>query len=207
MSDGLQTLAEDIGFLRALAQQPPAARAEGGRYLIAGGVIFAAASVGHYAIAEGLLGALPSWTIAGIWGAATLVFFAALSIFIRQDAAIRRASGVQAKAFGQVWSAVGWTIFAFFGCLQLIVWRTHDITVVAVIPSVIMTLYGLAWSVGASLVRRGWMWSAAIGAYVAALGSAFLCTQAVAYLWYAAALLIVVALPGVVIMRAARRGA
>jgi hypothetical protein len=75
------------------------------------------------------------------------------------------------------------------------------------IPSMILALYGAAWMVAAAVSRARWAAVASAGSYAAALGSAWLCTTNAAYLWYAAALFLLLALPGAVMMRGARAGA
>jgi HD-like signal output (HDOD) protein len=69
------------------------------------------------------------------------------------------------------------------------------------IPSFVLTLYGVAWSVSAAVSRRRWLWATAIGSYLGALVMAAVSDRPEVYLIYAAALVLLVGLPGLVLMR------
>ncbi|MFM7707279.1 MAG: hypothetical protein ACKO9D_04540, partial [Gammaproteobacteria bacterium] len=103
--------AEDLAFLRDLAESGRDAPFGGGDYLIAGGGWFALASLVVWAGAQGLFGlSLPSahlvWLIAAVGSAGSLVYL------IRRDRGLPQTT--TNRALGAVWSALGWGIFAFW---------------------------------------------------------------------------------------------
>lgn len=206
MTDHIQTLQEDIGFLRALAQDGGGRGLAGGAWLVDAGVVFGLGSLGQWAVTRGLVPTFGGWTSAAVWAAAMATFLA-IGFAAQRGSGKRNLADAGARASATAWAALGWSIFVLIGCLQLIVWRTHSLVAMAVVPSVILSLYGAGWSVAASVARRRWMWAAAVGAFGAALGAAWLCTSPNVYLWYAAALFLIVAAPGAAMMRAYRAGA
>ncbi|MGZ6015942.1 MAG: hypothetical protein ACXWKM_09375, partial [Phenylobacterium sp.] len=72
----------------------------------------------------------------------------------------------------------------------------------------ILTIYGSAWFVAAAMTRARWLFGVAFGAFGFALVTAWFASQGVAvYLVYALGLYALVAAPGWVLMRQARRAA
>ena len=204
MTDQLHALQNDIGFLKSLAESGRNQGLAGGSMLMAAGGVFGLASVGHWAINQGLIPTEGGWAYAGVWGAAAVLFGGALVIAKRRMGAASTDSA--SRAGYMAWQALGWTIFVLIVCMQLVVWRTHSMAPLALFPAIILSLYGSAWLVAASIARRSWMWAASLSAYAAAIGASWLCTNNLVYLWYAAALWLVVALPGALMIRATRAG-
>ena len=202
MTDHLHALQDDIGFLRSLAESGRTRGLAGGSVLVAAGGLFGLASIGHWAINQGLISNAGGWAYPAVWGPASALFFAALVLVKRRagDASADSAS----RAMNMTWQALGCTIFVLILCMLLVVWRSRSMAPLALFPAIILSLYGSGWLVAATIARRSWMWAAAVGAYAAALGAAWLCMSNAVYLWYAAALWLVVALPGAVMMRATR---
>ncbi len=73
-------------------------------------------------------------------------------------------------------------------------------------PSIIMTFYGLGWAVSAAMTRSKPLSGLAIASFIAAPLLALLTDQASQYLAYAACLFLLMAAPGFLLMRAAKRG-
>ena len=74
----------------------------------------------------------------------------------------------------------------------------------ALMPSVIMVFYGSGWAVTAAMQRSKPLWALAIASFAAAPLLAVLVGQAEQYVAYAAALFLLMGLPGFLMMRAAR---
>jgi hypothetical protein len=74
----------------------------------------------------------------------------------------------------------------------------------ALTPSVIMVFYGIGWAVSATMYRNQVLWWLAAGSFVAAPLLAALADQEAQYLAYAAALFLLMALPGWLLMQRAR---
>lgn len=205
MTDNLQTLRDDIGFLRELAEVGRSPRLVGGSALIAAGTIYGLASLAHWAVASGLAGSVSPWAFPAIWWGATVAFICAMAALNRTQ--IDGAAARSSRAIKLAWQAVGWTIFAIFACTQIIAWRAHSMLPLLMLPSIILSLYGLAWMVVAGVSRQAWIWRTAIGAFVAAMAAAFLCQSASVFLIFAAAMACLAVLPGLIMIRQASRGA
>lgn len=198
----------DIAWLRGLAEQGARAPVQGASILFAAGLIYGTASLGHWAIETGLVAA-PATVFSAIWGVAVVVFLVTLVVLIGR---LKRQGGVETaatRAFGIVWSALGWGIFVLFASLivgDLSRDGSSDMAATAlVIPSIIMSFYGVGWAVTATMVRSRALWSLALASFAAAPALAALSGTPSQYLAYAAALFGLMALPGFLLMRAARR--
>ena len=75
--DKIQTLKDDIAFMRALAQEGSSAPLLGGSILVAAGLTFGAAGLVHWALMVGVL-QLPKIALMVIWPGALAVFLTLL---------------------------------------------------------------------------------------------------------------------------------
>lgn len=198
--------AADIAWMRRLAEENAQAPFRGASILTAAGLIYGGASVIHWATITGLIH--ESGPVSGvIWLIATGVFLAFL-VFV--SLRLRRREGVMTaanRASAAVWTGVGWGTFALFGAMAVGGWRTGGEGMVAfiwLIPSIIMVFYGMGWAVTAAMVRSRPLWGLAIASFAAAPLLALMAGSADQYLAYAAALFLLMALPGFLLMRAAR---
>jgi len=203
MTDNLQTLREDIGFLRELAEVGRAPHLAGGSMLVAAGAIFGLASLAHGAVAMGWVGAVSPWVFPAIWVGAMAVFICVLAAL--KGGSAEAGAGQSSRAMKLAWQAMGWTILVVFICSQIIAWKTQSALPLSMLPSVILSLYGLAWMVVAGVSRKAWIWRTAIGAFIAAVAAAFLCQSAGVFLLFAAAMVWLAVIPGVIMMRQATR--
>jgi hypothetical protein len=202
MTDRLQTLQEDISFLRDLAEGGASPRLLGGSTLVAAGSIYGVASLAHGALALGLLQGVSPWAFPWIWGGATVAFVGAMALLRRRLGA--QSAGAATRAAALAWQAVGWTIFAVFACIAIVGWRTNSMAPLLLAPSLILALYGLAWMIAAGVTRQGWIWRVAICAYLAAMAAAVACLSPWVFVLFAAALVATAILPGLVLIRQAR---
>lgn len=206
MNDRLSALEQDIGFLKALAVEGRSVTLVGGSILIAAGATFGLASLGEWAAVTGLAPTFSGWIFPIIW-------LAAMTAFMVEFVVIRRRLGPQKgvdtahRAAGAAWAGVGWTIFALVACTSIVAWRTRSDAPTLMLPSIVLLLYGLGWTVAASLMRKGWVWAAAIGSYVAAMIVAVLSGTASVYLFFAVAMVLLAIVPGVALGRVARTAA
>jgi len=202
MTDRIQSLQNDISFLRDLAEGGHSPGLLGGSALVAAGSIYGAASLAHGALVLGLVQGASPWVFPWIWGGATVAFVGAMTLLRRKLGG--QSAGMAARAAGLAWNAVGWTIFAVFACIAIVGWRTHSMAPLLLAPSLILALYGLAWMIAAGMTRQGWIWRVAIGAYLAAMATAAACASPWVFVLFAAALVLTAILPGLVLIRQAR---
>jgi hypothetical protein len=197
----------DIAWLRGLAEEGAKAPIKGASILFAAGLIFGTASVAHWLIAAGVV-AVASEVYGAMWGATALIFLVTLSVLIGR---LKREGGVETaanRAFGIVWTALGWGIFSLFTSLiasdlaragqsDLAEWSL-------IIPSIIMAFYGVGWAVTATMTRSKPLWTLALTSFAVAPVLAVLSGTSWQYLAYAGALYGLMALPGFLIMRSAK---
>jgi hypothetical protein len=122
-------------------------------------------------------------------------------------ARINGAAAPGSRAMKLAWQAMSWTIFVVFACAQVVAWRSHSMAPLLMLPSVILALYGLAWMVVAGVSHQAWIWRTVIGAFIAAVVAAFLCQSAGVFLLFAAAMVCLAVIPGLIMIRQASRDA
>jgi len=205
MTDHHDDPAADIAWMRRLAEEGAQAPMQGAPILMAAGLTFSAGSLAFWAELNGM------FSVPGIFGVSWLASTALfLAILVFNLTGSRRRTGVMTaanRAIGTVWSAVGMGIFALFMALLI-----NDVRSDAadgfnsfwLAPSVIMVFYGLGWAVTSAMLKSRPLWWLAVASFVAAPLLALLAGKADQYLAYAAALFLLMALPGWMLMRKAR---
>lgn len=208
MTDPTETSsADDIAWMRRLAEEGGQAPMQGASILFMAGLLYGAASVFHWAAVTNLIPVGGEQSLWIGWLAATLTFFVTLFVVIGR---LKRQGGVTTaanKATGIVWSAMGWGIFALFLSLSTVGYRLGDAAATALfglVPSVILVFYGVGWAVTATMHRSRPLWGLAFGSFAAAPVLAAFTGSPDQYLAYAAALFLFMALPGFLLMRAAK---
>lgn len=197
----------DIAWLRNLAAEGASKPMGGGDILMAAGLIYGLTSILHWAVIVGLIDAEPR-AFSVIWLGATVLFLCVLATLIAMK---KRRGGVTTavdRATRAVWAAVGWGIFALFASVFVVSMQVgaQSLIILALSSSIIMVFYGLGWAVSAAMTRSRPLAGLAAGSFLAAPLLAALVNQPVQYLAYAAALFLLMALPGYLLMRAAKRG-
>jgi hypothetical protein len=200
MNERLSALEQDIGFLKALAVEGRSTTLVGGSILVAAGATFGLASLGQWAAASGLTPTFSGWIFPAIWAAAMAAFMVELAVISRRLSP-HKSAGAADRSVGAAWSALGWTIFALVACTAIVSWRMHSEAPAMMLPSIVLALYGLCWSVAASSMRKGWVWAAAYGAYAAAVIVAVLSGTTTLYLVFAGALVLLLIIPGLALVR------
>ena len=119
MTDQMQTIKDDLAYLRALAEEGRDGGERGGAIGMAAGVIFAACSVVQWAELTGRISGMVS---NGAWIVGVVLFFIALVVL----KARMGAPAGRSRAFGVAWQGVGWAIFTLFVALAAATWRTQS---------------------------------------------------------------------------------
>lgn len=198
--DQMQSMRDDIAYMKALAQEGRQAPILGGAMLVASGLIFGLASLGHWAVVAGVL-RIGNAGILGIWLGAVVLYMAVLMVLIgrvKRKAGVRSAANQAARA---VWSAIGGSIFALGVAIAVLVWKYPISAEGMLIPSIILALWGTGWAVQAAMARSGWMRLMAITAWVLSPVMALFAGKPEQFLAYAAALVVCAVLPGLFMMR------
>ena len=120
---------------------------------------------------------------------------------------LRRASGVRTagqRAIATVWAGVGIGIFTLFASMLAVTVRLgadQNGLIFWLIPSIILVFYGMGWSVTPTMLKSGRLWILGVASFIAAPLLGVLAGTAAQYLGYAAALFLLMALPGFLLMR------
>ncbi len=198
MTDDIQSLRDDIAYLKALASEGQNSGALGGWIMIAAGLSFGVASLVQWAGLTHSFGVTPLISNAA-WLVSLLVFFAVLFT-------VKRAQACEGgRSTSLAWQGIGWGLFVLFLAIAIATWKTQSPTIMLFAPSIVLGLYGAAWSTAAAISKKAWLWATAAGSFAASLISAWLIGDASEYLFYAAALVLLAAVPGMVFVAAGRR--
>lgn len=199
-NDQMQTVKEDIAYLRAMAAEGRRTPLLGAAILIWAGLIFSTASIVAWASASGALPITQDQT-SFVWLGAMVLFAIVLTIACRRMNGKPGAMSPVNRAAGTAWMGVGIAIFVLSLSMAAAVWRFQSGEVLAIFPSLIFALYGSGWAVSAAMSDKKWLWWVAIGAWVGAPVLALLTGDPAQYLAYAVGLLLLTVAPGVVLIR------
>jgi hypothetical protein len=198
VSQSTESLKNDIAFAADMAREGAKPTYAGGEFLLFCGLLFGGTS---FAVAANLAGYLPV-TMDYLWLGSMVVFAIGLPILIWRS---RRANDYRMlgdRAVGQAWTAVGWAIFVIAASIAIVSWRLQTPLIVWMFGPIILALYGVGWSVSATLSDRTFNKLLSVGSFAAALIVAALVKwPAVMFTVYGLALIFLAAVPGVVWMR------
>jgi hypothetical protein len=198
MTDQMQAIRDDITFMKALADEGRNAPLLNGSMLFTAGVVYGGASLVCWVALA--MGAPAAYQL--VWPAAVILATTIMILLARRLGRKPGRSAAVNRAAKAAWSGVGLAIFAIFAALFVAAWRLHDLNLIYFCPSVILALYGAAWTVSAVMTKIRWMAWAAGGSFVAASALCFFILSPTIYLVFAVSLFLLAALPGFVLMRA-----
>jgi hypothetical protein len=198
--DQMQSVHDDIAFMRALAEEGSQAPLLGGGVTASAGLIFGAAAVVHWMIQEHVL-QVPALGIMAAWLIAGCLFAGAMMVVLRRVAAMPGAGSPLNRAVGSAWSGVGFAIFVSFLGLAAMAYSVKNPIIFNAFPVLILALYGAAWSVAADFSRKGWIRVVALASFVGAVVMGLMATSSMQMLAYAAALLLLAFVPGLLLLR------
>jgi hypothetical protein len=197
----IQSLSEDIAFIRTMVEEGRRSPYRG-ELSLAAGLIWGTASLYIWAARAGLW-IPPGGVEAASWAwLAALVVGAAAGVALR-DFRRRHTNRVAAAA----WGAVGLAIGVMSMAVMIAAGRTREPVIFSLLPPIIMALYGGGWLVGA--VAYGARWQRWIGGLclLSSLALAYTAAQPVEYLLFALSLYGLAALPGLVAVLRPQRNA
>lgn len=198
--DHLQSVREDIAYMRAMAEEGRHAPLLNGPIMVAAAVIFGGASIGQWAIQSGVLDVSP-WAQLWLWVGSGVLFAVALTTLIRRAKRKPGFGSAGNTAVGVAWSGVGFAIFAIWLSMTAIGLTTGDWGPMRLMPSVVFAAYGTAWLVAAAMSGLKWMNLIALLSYAGAVAMGLVSLQPEGYLVFAALLVCVALVPGLVLMR------
>jgi hypothetical protein len=200
VTEEMKAIRDDIAFMRALAEEGRQAPLLGGSMLVSAGAIYGTASVVQWAILAKVL-LVPSVSLLILWAVALIAHIVMIAVLKRGMAAKPGAGSSGNRAMGNAWMGVGWGCFVIFFALGVASWKTRDINLINFSPSIVLALYGAAWSVAAAVSRATWLKVVAVASFAAAILMAAIMGSTWIWLGYAAALYLLAMVPGLVLMR------
>jgi len=203
MSDEMQTLKDDIAFMKALTQDSVRATVRDGAILAAVGVIFGLTAFQYWLIFTGIV-RIPSAWQPWMWMDGLVVFGIVLSLLMHHFRA--PAPSAATRAVTAAWGGVGTALSAAVVALVCGAWRLGlSSLVIWVFPLVMFTLYGAAWGVAFAARRRSWFALIAGGCFIVAIACGFAMGMTEEWLVLSVGLFLLVAVPGFIIMRLAQK--
>ena len=199
-SDPSAKAAEDLAFLRDLAEAARNTPFGGGDYLIAGGGWFSLASILVWLGAQGVFGPiLPSaqyaFPICGLGFAGTVAYL------MRRDRG--RVETAANRALGMAWAAIGWSILAFCTGAAVMAYRGQPFAL-NTITMFVVSVYGIGWALAATITRQGWMSVTAFFTFLTVPVFGALVGSGQEFLAYAITLVLIAVIPGLHLRAAAR---
>ncbi|MNQ75418.1 hypothetical protein D3C85_902160 [compost metagenome] len=198
--DQIQSVHDDIAYMKALALEGRQAPLLAGPVLVAAAVIFGAANLGQWALVSGVVTASP-WAPLWLWIGAGVAFGIVLAMLIQRMKSKPGCNSAGNRAVGTAWSAVGYGIFATWLGLMAIGFQSGDWSAMRLMPTIVFVAYGSAWMVAGAMTETRWMTVIAILAYVGAVAMAWFSSTPVLYLIFTFMLLAVALVPGMILMR------
>lgn len=197
----MQNLKDDIAFMRALAQEGSTTPLLFGGVMVAAGLIFGLASVLHWLMASGTLAVPSEWFLMANWVGSGIAFGVAMNFLLKRAKSRPGYNGSVNKATGAAWSGVGFAIFASWAGMVALGLTTGDWAVMNLFPVLILALYGAAWFVAAVMSGKGWIRMIALGSFAGAVLMGALAASPYLMLGYAACLVVLAVVPGLVLIR------
>lgn len=173
-----QSLSDDIAFIRSMVDEGRSGSFRG-EIGVAAGLIWGTASLYGWAVWTKVLD-FPGATMGLNWSwlVATIAFLIAgvpLGMY-------RRSSN---RAAATLWASLGISCWILAMVIGIAAWRTHMGMLWALLPPIIMSLYGGAWLVSAAVCRRYWMTGVGIVSLLSSLLLAYTVARPVEYLLFA----------------------
>ncbi|MFM7690356.1 MAG: hypothetical protein ACKPAC_13010 [Alphaproteobacteria bacterium] len=195
--------AEDLAFLRDLAEAARNTPFGGGDYLIAAGGWFALASLVVWLGVQGVFVPMRSsahfaFPISGLGFAATVAYL------LRRDHG--RVETAANRALGMAWAAIGWSILAFCAGAVVMAYRGQPFAL-NTITMFVVSVYGIGWALAAAITRQGWMSVTAFCCFLAVPVFGALAGTGQEFLAYAITLVLIAVMPGFRLRAAANRPA
>ncbi|MDB5439784.1 MAG: hypothetical protein JWM33_2211 [Caulobacteraceae bacterium] len=206
MTDQIQSLRDDVAYLKTLASE--GARGpltHGGAVLLAVGIIYSVPGIVMWADMSGVI-SLPPWIRNWEYAYAVAVQAVVMGLF-RLKGNNWASCGNRNRVFGVIWAGLGiTTLLAALG-IALTAWRVGSYVPWLGFGPVVLSIYAGAWFVCAALVRQGWMFGVAAISAACAVGLALSVTSPFYLLGYSAAIFLSLCVPGFFMMRQGAKAA
>lgn len=205
MNADIQSLRDDLAFLRKLVQAGEDNYRPLGESYLLGGLVYGGEMLLHVGQMAGLVPATPLASL--IVGAGpTVIFIAGLVFLLRRHGATMPASGgLTTKAIRTAFAAIGISVLALIAVIGAVAIREQSLTVWFIFPCTVFVLQGTAWLLAFLLRRHAWHGVIAAGWFATGIAMAIFVTRQDIYILLAGVGLFgFMALPGYLMLRHAR---
>lgn len=196
----------DLAFMRDLAERGQRGSITGGSVFVAGGVLYGVQCLFHWSQLKGWID--PPGPVSLLFAAGpTVLFLVILGWVLWKD---RKAgqSGLMSRALNAVFGGIGLANLAMVIVFGFNAASANDFSIWLFYPPVIFALQGAAWYTAAVLRKRAWQGLVAAGWLIAATALGLVRHSIEAYLLITTlSLFLLMALPGLVLIRLAKKDA
>jgi hypothetical protein len=202
--EGAERAHADLAFMRALVEEGSRSRMAGGSAFLAGGLLYGLQCLVQWAQLVGLVHLPDRVMVAFVFGV-TGLFLLILALVLWRDRKTGQ-RGVGTRALNAAFGGAGTANLVLVVSFAVVALRERSHMIWLLYPATLCVVLGSAWYVAFMVRRRLWLLLVCLGWYAAAIGLALLTNRVEGYvLVLAAALLLLMALPGAVMMHQARR--
>jgi hypothetical protein len=204
MTSDIQSAHEDLAFLRGLADDHPSNTLRpAGAALLTGGLLYGLQCLANWA-ALAIPLALPTWAWLAVSFGPTILFVAALIWILARDRTPAPRGGTS-RGIIAAFQAAGLTNVVLIAIFAPGALRAQDWSIWFYYPAVLLALWGAVWMIIGLLRRRAWHGAIAAAAFASAVALAQLRDSPFYVLALGGSLIAVLAVPGAVLMRSARK--
>jgi hypothetical protein len=194
----------DLAFMRALVEEGGRSQIAGGAALLWGGLLYGFQCLVQWAQIGGRIHLSDRAMFLFVNGV-TVAYLVILAIVLWRD---RKTSqrGAGTRAVNSAFGGAGLANLALLASFGVVALRERSMLIWMLYPMTLAVVLGSAWYVAFMMRRRTWLLVVSLGWYASAVALALLSDRAPAYvLLLGAALLLLMALPGAVMMHSGRR--
>lgn len=196
-----EELAEDLAYVRTLAEEGQLAPLTGGRFLVLFGALLGIGYLAHWSAITNLFGPTPEGVYGLIWITYGVLALGGVIWLRRGVHALPGGASVANRVDRIVWRTVGLAITAVVvGCIARMILAGDDYAPNAIMGAA-FALFGVALSVTATVSDQGWLRIFSLLAFATSVVLWIFINEPWAYLVAAFASFTVLLAPGVMLMR------
>lgn len=207
MTSDLQSARDDLAYLRGLVGGTGPMQATIGEAFFWAGLLYGGQCFLHWLQILGMAPGSGLGALAIAW-LPTIAFCVVLTVIIWKDRK-SKVTGVASRALGAVFQGAGLANLVMAFVFGYGAYKSENFGLWLYHPIVVCMFQGVAWYVGGVILRRAWLGFVAVGWFLATvgLGVAVFGDIGTYLLILSGALVLLMALPGWVIWRGARKAA